>query len=299
MTDTEPRPVKLLFEPKVYLIGRTEIVPEGLQTFLDDAALAWPTPTDGVPGASQLIEFAGRCCYMSFGGKAASKSNEAYINNLLGRTSDGGFRPGPAHGSVTEHPHFTFAVRGGSRGFSHEQVRHRHENYSQLSTRYCNFEQLDVEEGDWEPAFCVPPLAQLSERSKVHFAKSFAVERQLYVEALQIIEEDLKSQPEFMKALENDSPRDRKRKLRKAARGAARELLPIGCEAIMTMSMNPRSIWNNAFLRASEHAEAVIRSIYIQMLKIMEAELPSLFHGIEYVPVWDGSVAARMPREKL
>lgn len=298
------RPVKILTEPKVYLVGRSELAEDGLQTFLDDAVLAWPTPTEGVTGAERLVEFAGRACYMSFAQPGAKKSysqtNEAYIGNTIGRLSDGSFRDGPAHGALMEHVTWNFAVRGASRGFTHEQVRHRvGVAYSQLSTRYCNFEMLDVDEGQWEPAFCIPPLAQLSERTKTHFAQKLAEARHNYVEALRNIEEDLKSTPEFMANLQPYSKRERRRMLRKAARGAARELLPVGSEAILIMSLNARNIWNISYLRASPLAEAVIRSIYVQILKIMEKEMPSLFTGIEYVPVWDGTQAARLPREKL
>ena len=54
------------------------------------------------------------------------------------------------------------------------------------------------------------------------------------------------------------------------ARGAARDILPIATEAIMVMSANARAIWNCIVLRGNEHAEAVIRDIYVQVAKIKE-----------------------------
>jgi flavin-dependent thymidylate synthase len=238
-------------------------------------------------------------CYMSYGSKSGSKTNSDYLDNLLGRLEDGSFRPGPAHGSVTEHEHYSFIVAGASRGWSHEQVRHRLNNYSQLSTRYCDYELQDTKPGDWEPAYVIPPLGQLSDRTKELFAEAYEQEREFYVKILHSIEEDLHAKPEFQAQLAKLPPRERSRALRKAARGAAREVLPNGTEALMFMTGNARTIWNEAYLRASGEAEAVIRSVYVQILRIMERQLPDLYKGIQYIKVWDGSEAAVLPKEKL
>lgn len=291
--------MRILNKPKVYLIARPQIVEEGLQAFLDEQGLDWPTPTEGVADADRLVEVAGRCCYMSFGNKAGSKTNERYLSNLLGRNPDGTFKPGPAHGSVTEHPCWSFLIVGAGRGFSHEQVRHRSGwAYSQLSTRYCDFERED-EEGTWEPGFCIPPLMQLSDATRIGMEKALKKSVQTYKELLEAVMFDLENNKDFMDKLEGLSEREAKRTLRKAARGAARDILPIATEAIMTMSANARAIWNCITLRANEHAEAVIRDIYVQIAKIMEKEMPALFNGLKYVKVWDGSEAVVMPREKL
>jgi len=291
--------MRILKAPKVYLIARPQIVEEGLEEFLKDQDLRWPTPTEGVKDAERLVEAAGRCCYMSFGKKAGSKTNLKYIQNLLGINPDGTFKSGPAHGSVVEHPCWSFLIVGAGRGFSHEQVRHRVGwAYSQLSTRYCDFERED-EEGTWEPGFCIPPLAQLNKYTAIAFDEKIRQSQQAYCELLKFIEEDLEKNPEFIKTLANYDEREKKRMLRKAARGAARDILPIATEAIMVMSANARAIWNCIYLRANEHAEAVIREIYVQMAKIMEKEMPALFNGLEYVKCWDGSEAVIMPRDKL
>lgn len=242
---------------------------------------------------------AGRCCYMAFGAKAGSKTNLRYIQNLLGVNEDGSFKPGPAHGSVTEHPCWSFLVVGSGRGFSHEQVRHRSGwAYSQLSTRYCDFER-EEEEGTWDPGFCVPPLAQLGEDTARAFSEKLQQSQKAYCELLSLIEKDLSESAEFMANLAPFAEREKKRMLRKAARGAARDILPIATEAIMTMSANARAIWNCIVLRGNEHSEAVIRGVYVQIAKIMENEMPSLFRGLKYEKCWDGSEVVVMPREKL
>lgn len=291
--------MRILTEPKVYLIARPQVVEEGLEAFLSDQGLGWPTPREGVSPAAGLVETAGRCCYMTFGKKAGTKTNREYINNILGREIDGSFRKRPAHGSVLEHPTWTFLVVGGGRGFSHEQVRHRAGwAYSQLSTRYCDFERAS-EEGTWEPGFCIPPLAQLSQESQSKMEILLAQSQVAYTDLLDSIMEDLKQHPAFTETLSKYSPREARRVLRRAARGAARDILPIGTEAIMVMTANARAIWNCIYLRASVDAEAVIRNIYVQLARIMEMEFPELFYGLEFIECWDGTEAVILPREKL
>ncbi len=288
--------------PKVYLIGRTAIVEQGFNDFLKDMELKWPTPTLGVKDAERIVEMAGRVCYMSFGSKAASKTNLKYIQNLVGRNADGTFRIGPAHGAVLEHPVWNFLVVGAGRGFSHEQVRNRAGwAYSQLSTRYCDYEGEDDDRlnGDWTPGWCVPPLAQLSESTSDKFEKKMQDSLKAYTELLHDIMNDLINNQKFMNGLAAFDERTRSRMVRKAARGAARDILINATEAIMVMSANARALWNTIALRGNEHAEGVIREVYIQIAKIMEIEMPSLFNGLEYKECWDGSMQVIMPREHI
>lgn len=291
--------MRILLEPQVYLVGRPHIVEEGLQAFLNDCGLEWPTSREGVKDAEIMVEAAGRICYMSFGAKAGSKTNRSYLNNLLGRNADGSFRPGPAHGSVIEHPTWQFIVAGAGRGFSHEQVRHRvGVGYSQLSTRYCDFER-EEEEGTWDPGFCIPPLGQLSDEAKQRFISKYESDVEWYSTTLRVIERDLRGNSEFMASLADLPERERTRALRKAARGAARDGLPNGTEAIMFLTANARAIWNMAYLRASEHAEGEIRKVFVKIVEIMEQEMPALFNSIVYKHVWDGSLVVELPRDKL
>ena len=291
--------MRVVAAPKVYLIARPQIVEEGLQQFLIEQGLQWPTPVDGVKDCERLVEVAGRCCYMSFGNKAGSKSNASYLKNLIGINEDGSWKSGPAHGSVCEHPCWSFLIVGAGRGFSHEQVRHRVGwAYSQISTRYCDFER-EEEEGTWEPGFCLPPMAQLTDSTAKVFDEKIRQSQQAYCELLKLIENDLNENKEFMKTLDNYGEKERKRMLRKAARGTARDILPIATEAIMVMSANARSIWNCIVLRGNEHSEAVIREVYVQIARIMEKEMPNLFFGIKYEKNWDGTDIVIMPRDKV
>jgi thymidylate synthase (FAD) len=274
--------MRILTKPKVYLILRPQLVEEGFRAFLEDNDLEWPTPREGVPDAQLGIELAGE----------ADSAN---------RVDCEGRREGPAHGSVCEHPHWSFIVTGAGRGFSHEQVRHRvGVAYSQLSTRYCDFER-EGSEGTWDPGFVVPPLAQLSEETQNSLIAWYEECRTVYAKHVKMIERDILAREDMMETLGQDFPneRDMKRTIRKAARGAARDGLPIGAEAIMTISCNARSIWNMAYMRASKFAEAPIRDVFVQILQIMESEAPALFNKWVYQKVWDGSLEAKPPRDKL
>jgi len=283
--------MRILYQPKVYLVGKTRIEEEGFNEFLKDNDLLWPTELDS-PEGQRLIEMFGRNCYMSYGQKAGSLTNEAYLDNLLGFN-----RPGIAHGSVTEHISYNFMVVGAGRGFTHEQVRHRAGfAYSQLSTRYCDFER-EKEEGTWDPGFCVPPLAQLTEETKKHFEETLRQAVVNYTKAYHLISRDISEK--FKDYLGTMTERQQKTFVRKAARGAARDLLPIGTEAILGMTGNVRAIWNTIAMRAAEPAEPQIREVYVQVARIMEKELPGIFKGMSYKKCWDGTTYVEMSRDKV
>lgn len=296
--------MRICTKPRVYLIAKSMLDLDGINEFLKEENLEWPTEklsNDSLPQASeQLTEIAGRICYMSFGKKAGSKTNKDYLDNLLGRTKDGGFKNGPAHGSVLEHANFSFLITGAGRGFSHEQVRHRAGfAYSQLSTRYCDFERDEEVDGTWNPGFTVPPLGQLDSSTNRAIEDTHRQALDAYKRILVMIENDLKNNDEFALELAKYPERERSRMLRKAARGAARDVLPNGTEAIMVVTANARALWNTIYLRGSEHAEAEIRDVYVQFARIMEKQMPSVFCGIKYTKLWDGSEAVILPRDKI
>lgn len=105
--------MKIVTQPRVYLVGRTQLDEAAVQQFLDDEATNWST--DGERGSELLSELAGRVCYMSFGEKQGRRSNRDYLMNIISME----------HGSVLEHAVWNFIVTGVSRSFSHELIRHR------------------------------------------------------------------------------------------------------------------------------------------------------------------------------
>ncbi|MEK7482404.1 MAG: FAD-dependent thymidylate synthase, partial [Patescibacteria group bacterium] len=83
--------------------------------------------------AEELIEEAGRTCYLSFDKKGPDTAQK-----LIGALVKSG------HHSVLEHGYATFRIKGGSRAFTHQLVRHRLMAISQQSQRYCNEDDFKV-----------------------------------------------------------------------------------------------------------------------------------------------------------
>jgi thymidylate synthase (FAD) len=117
--------VKLVYEPKVYLVSHTTpdiLKDDGLQDFYRDEGV--PAVPLSAPG-EHLPEIAGRLCYMSFD-KPRPGGNQAFLDRIKSES----------HGSCLEHPSWSFIFTGVSRSLTHELVRHRHMSYSQLSQRF-------------------------------------------------------------------------------------------------------------------------------------------------------------------
>lgn len=116
-------------EPRVQLAGHTVYFPP---TDGDGELLLKPhsqIATDWLEGGDpqELVEFAGRACYQSFGRpNPRTATLSGYLNHILE----------VGHFSILEHASVTFYVTGVSRTLTHELVRHRHLSYSQLSQRY-------------------------------------------------------------------------------------------------------------------------------------------------------------------
>ena len=130
----EKRELKIVREPRVYLVGRQVVSDEAISRFLADEGRTWQTDTE--VGAEKLAEIAGRVCYMSYG--KGRKTNAEFLAHLVE----------VGHGSVLEHGVWSFLVTGVSRSFTHELIRHRHFSYSQLSQRYVDESESEFVEPD-------------------------------------------------------------------------------------------------------------------------------------------------------
>ena len=86
--------VRIVREPRVYLVGRQQVDDQEIERFLRDYGLSWQTDTE--VGAERLVEAGGRVCYLSFG--KGRRSNAEYIGNLISQR----------HGSVLEHAVWNF-----------------------------------------------------------------------------------------------------------------------------------------------------------------------------------------------
>jgi len=259
----ETRPLRIVREPRVYLVGRQQVDPAAIERFLLDHGLSWQTDTE--VGAEALAEMAGRVCYMSYG--KGRKTNREFLEHLVQ----------VGHGSVLEHAVWSLLLTGVSRSFTHELIRHRHFSYSQLSQRY-------VDESDSE--FVEPEV--IADDPEMHRAWCEAVNaaRAAYDRLVAGLEHHYASEPD----------RTLRRKL---ARQAARSVLPNATETRIFVTGNARALRHFIEMRGSEHADVEMRRVALAMLKILQAESPTLFGDYALAPLPDGSAATRTAHPKV
>lgn len=258
--------MRIIRDPKVYLVGRQTVDDAALNAFLADHDVAhWTTDTH-VAG-EKLSEVAGRICYMSFA-KPRPGGNSAYLSHILE----------VGHGSVLEHAVFNLVITGVSRSFTHELVRHRAGfGYSQLSQRYVDESTADFIEPD-----CI------AEDPKLHATWLEAVEK--CHEAYCILVEGLMGKFGHM---------EDKTLRRKMARQAARSILPNATETKIFVTANARALRHFIELRCNEHAEVEIRKVAAAVLRVLQKEAPNIFGDYEFVNLPDGTVAARTSHPKV
>jgi thymidylate synthase (FAD) len=111
---------------RVHLVSRPQFDLGEFLAFLANSQMGWRRSA-GAGDAQELIEAAGRVCYMSFGQNQSERTNVEYIRNLIEL----------GHESVLEHVNWGFVISGISRALSHQIVRHRVGfAFSQLSQQY-------------------------------------------------------------------------------------------------------------------------------------------------------------------
>jgi thymidylate synthase (FAD) len=259
----EKKPLAIVREPSVYLVGRQTIDAEGIARFLGDHELSWQTDTE--VGAEALAEIAGRVCYMSYG--KGRKTNREFLGHIVE----------VGHGSVLEHGVWSFLIGGVSRSFTHELIRHRHFSYSQLSQRYVDESESDFVEPD-----------VIADDPALHAAWVEAVNasRAAYDRLVAGLMEKFTDQPD----------RTLRRKL---ARQAARSVLPNATETKIFVTGNARALRHFIELRGSEHADVEIRKVAVAMLKLMQREAPNMFADYSLVELPDGSFATRTEHPKV
>jgi thymidylate synthase (FAD) len=255
-----PAGIRVIRRPGVYVVGRQTVNPAELDRFLADHGVAWQTDTE--VAAEHLCETAGRVCYMSFA-RPRPGGNAAY----LGHIKESG------HGSVLEHAVWNLLVTGVSRSLTHELIRHRAGmGYSQLSQRYV----------DESVAEYVEPEV-IARDPELHSLWQSAVEQshRAYVELATRLAETIAADP----ASKDQPATDR----RKAARQAARSVLPNATETKIFVTANARALRNFMEQRGSRHAEPEIRQLANEVCRIMQREAPNLFGDYRLEPLPDGT----------
>ena len=201
--------------------------------------------------SEDLIEFAGRTCYQSYDKpNAKTRSNSNYIANIIKQR----------HESVLEHASASFYVEGVSRNLLLELERHRHLSFSVISQRFVNSQ---------DTPFINPPAFISTSTETTDVWENAVVHTQFaYEKAVS----DL---------LNKGLPR-------KAAREAARAILPGGIETKFVVTGNLRA-WRDVLRkRYSVHADAEIRNFAKKVLHLLYTNAaPSVFADFPSEPFND------------
>ena len=291
--------VRLIYEPKVYLVGRQEVDEDQVARFLSDEGVAdWKSDTD--IAAQRLVELGSRLCYMSYA-RPRPGGNASHLAHILE----------VGHGSVLEHAVFNLIITGVSRSCSHEIVRHRVGiSPSQLSQRF-------VDESD--VAFVVPPelidevrAAKLlppvlvnrplgcGEAEGLEWLGSVAKARQVYSfladrTFLKIVRrhypqdgvETVAESREWAKRFQGQGSGEIVTRFRKKARETARSVLPEATETKLFLTGNARAFRHLCEMRGSSAADAEFRRLALAILATLQPEAPALFGDYE---IQDGAI---------
>ncbi len=161
------------------------------------------------------------------------------------------------HESVIEHSNMTVQFNSISRGFTHEQVRHRLTAISQESTRYVDYakEGKGPDLDGFELNCIVPPHRDENEK--------FCIEDEKWLSAKDMFVEIEKFYRTLRKA--GWSPED------------ARQILPIGIKSQIVISANFRE-WRHIFkMRTSKFAHWEIRRVMCNLLEHVKPILSPIF----------------------
>lgn len=148
------------------------------------------------------------------------------------------------HFSVLEHAYATFKISGVSRTFTHQLVRHRLCSFTQQSQRY-------VDESNFN--YIVPESINLNPDAHFVFTKLMEESKRAYFELQKL---DIKNED-------------------------ARFVLPNAVESQIVVSANFREWRHIIELRGSPDAQWEIRSMAIEILKILKKHTPTVFEDFE------------------
>jgi len=235
-------------EPKVFLVGETCLVEEGLQAYLEHVgAPSWLTeaPSD----AEKLCEVYGRLCYRSFepglnpNVTRVRKGNDKYLGHILE----------VGHGSVLEHAVVNFIFADVSRVFTHELVRHRAGTaISQESLRYVRLGALSA---------YVPTHIREHEQGMEIFCKT--------LEQLEQVQRELAE----TFAIDEETAFTIKKQLTSAFRRVA----PLGLATTVGWSCNFRSLRHVIEVRTAPDAEEELRLVFGKVYETVKSRYPNLF----------------------
>jgi thymidylate synthase (FAD) len=188
------------------------------------------------PNGEDVIERACRTCYLSFHRYDPPSSTDVLIKKVIRK----------GHHSVLEHASATFRIKGASRVFTHEMVRHRLMSPSQESQRYVHY-------GSRKPFEVVLPESVREAGFEERFIEVAGDCYKIYQEMVDagVPKED------------------------------ARYILPGGITSEIVVTANFRELRHIFTIRCTERAHWEIRMICLEMLRIMKNEAPVVFWDLE------------------
>lgn len=214
-----------------------------------------------------LAMFAGQLCYQSFTDARTPCSD---VRTYLGHIKEMG------HGAVLEHVHLPLLIGGISRAASHELVRHRIANFSQVSQRYVTPENL---------RFVVRTEVLRDKEAYELFLESVDSSARLYRKLAErmaaLARGRLQGDPSAQAALKELS-RDERREILKQTRQVGRDCLPNATETAMVVTMNGRGWRNFLEQRCSLFADSGIQEPAWMVYATLLHKMPSFV--ADYVP---------------
>ena len=191
------------------------------------------------PEPDRLVVAAALLCYQKGGPEQAYR--RAGDEKLRGRLFGELVRQG--HGSVLEHPSFTFGIEGISRACSHQLVRHRISAYNQQSQRY-------VDVGD--PEYFVKPESLEGDGGRFE----------------EIIGETVGYYRDIVEQFRGEG------KTAEQAQEDARYILPNATMTNLIWTTNLRNLLHVCHVRMCSRAQWEIRRLVHECRRAMEPEFP-------------------------
>jgi thymidylate synthase (FAD) len=238
-----------LIEPKVFIIGESAAIPEGIEAMLDHLGVPdWTT--DAHSDTELLSEMAGKLCYMSFDTslndnltRTGTRNNEKYLQEGIIATK---------HGSVLEHTVVNLVLLDVSRVLTHELVRHGDGTaFSQESGRYVRRELgMYIPDIIKENPELLAGFIQAAENIEAQYTKLVV-----------------------LSGVNDTTDFDWKKKMT----SALRRVLPEGRANAIFFSANHRAMRHIIQMRTDRHAEEEVRKAFVPVFYAMLERYPAIY----------------------
>lgn len=288
-TPDEPRRIKVIEHPGVYLLASMSLHEQAVNEYLADHEIRTFSPW-GEEGEGRnargtdhelLTELSGRICYMSYD-RPRPGGAKAMLDNLKAE----------GHGSVFEHPHYSILLTGVSRNLTLEGNRHRPFSISQLSGRFVDASEVgfvvdpDLMGNETHRIEWAEKCRSAFEQYEADFHRKYDFQRAKWVEGSRKHFGDVTPTTAELTPTKKDE-----RRLVKKARERARDILPGCLETRLVYTVNARAIRFIFEKRCHADAAFEIRRAFNGVYRLLKAHDPRLFSDYTEHPLEDGTFA--------